>query len=118
MSNEAANCLFCKIRDGEIPGTIVFRDERCVAFKDIAPRAPMHTLIIPTEHIATLNDLTPAHEAVVGHLVLVAQRLAKDLGHAEAGYRVVLNCNADAGQTVFHVHAHLLAGRVMGWPPG
>ncbi|MBI3072122.1 MAG: HIT domain-containing protein [Deltaproteobacteria bacterium] len=96
MSNEAANCLFCKIRDGEIPGTIVFRDERCVAFKDIAPRAPMHTLIIPTEHIG----------------------LAKDLGHAEAGYRVVLNCNADAGQTVFHVHAHLLAGRVMGWPPG
>ena len=118
MQSETANCLFCKIRDGAIPATIVYRDEQCVAFKDIAPYAPTHTLIIPTEHIATLNDLAPAHEAAVGHLVLVAARLAKDLGHADAGYRIVLNCNADAGQTVFHVHAHLLAGRAMGWPPG
>ena len=118
MPNETRNCLFCKIRDGAVPATIVHRDDRCVVFKDIAPRAPTHVLAIPTEHIATLNELGPAHEADVGHLVVVLQRLAKDLGHAEAGYRIVLNCNADAGQTVFHVHAHLLAGRTMAWPPG
>ncbi len=110
------DCLFCKIASGDIDADIVHEDEAVVAFRDIAPQAPHHILVIPRRHIATLNALDDAE--LGGRLVLAAQRIAADLGVAEDGYRLVMNCNAHGGQTVFHVHLHLLAGRAMGWPPG
>lgn len=113
-----ADCLFCKIAAREIPADILHEDERFVAFRDIDPQAPTHVLIIPRRHIATLDDLTEADAALVGGMVLLASRLAAALGHAETGYRTVFNCNRDGGQTVFHIHLHLLAGRAMTWPPG
>lgn len=113
-----AECLFCKIVAGEIPGAIVHQDDHLIAFTDINPRAPMHVLIVPRRHIASLNDLTPADDGLVGEMVRRAAVLARDRGHADAGYRTVFNCNADAGQTVFHIHLHVLAGRTMTWPPG
>ena len=113
-----ADCLFCKIRDGQIPAKLAFEDAQCLAFHDINPQAPMHVLIVPREHIPTLNDLKPEHEALVGHLHAVAAKLARDAGHAETGYRVLFNTNRGAGQTVFHIHLHLVAGREMRWPPG
>jgi len=113
-----ADCLFCKIIAGEIPGAIVHSSDRIVAFKDINPQAPTHVLVLPRRHIATLNDLTEADDALVGELVRTAAAIAKKNGHAEAGYRTVFNCNADAGQTVFHIHLHLLGGRKLSWPPG
>lgn len=114
----SSDCLFCKIRDGLIPAKIVYRDERCLAFEDIQPQAPTHLLFIPTEHIPTLNDLTPEQRESVGHLLFAAAKVAKERGHSESGYRVVMNTNRDAGQTVFHVHLHLLGGRPLEWPPG
>lgn len=111
-------CLFCAVVDGTIPAKIVYEDDLVVAFEDINPVAPLHVLVIPREHIATINELTPEHEAVVGRLYLVAQRIARENGYHERGYRVVMNCNADAGQSVYHIHLHLLAGRHMAWPPG
>jgi len=113
-----ADCLFCKIRDGQIPATIVHRDERVLAFKDIGPKAPLHQLVIPLEHIETLAEADPAHEALLGHLMLTAAKLARDAGHGDKGFRVVMNSGVGAGQTVFHLHLHLLAGRSFGWPPG
>jgi histidine triad (HIT) family protein len=113
-----AECLFCKIISGEIPGAIVHSSDRIVAFKDINPQAPTHVLVLPRRHIATLNDLTEGDDALVGELVRTAAAIAKKNGHAEAGYRTVFNCNADAGQTVFHIHLHLLGGRKLSWPPG
>ena len=113
-----ANCLFCKIAGGEIPADIVHQDEHLVAFADINPQAPTHVLIIPRRHISTLNDLTAEDADLAGSMVLLATRIAAERGHAEAGYRTVFNCNAAAGQTVFHIHLHLLAGRDMTWPPG
>jgi histidine triad (HIT) family protein len=112
------DCLFCKLLAGEIPASIVYEDERVVAFRDINPQAPTHVLVIPRRHIATLNDLGPEDDGLVGELVRRAGAIAKEQGHAERGYRVVFNCNADAGQTVFHIHLHLVAGRKLGWPPG
>ena len=112
------DCLFCKIAQGEIPAKIVYEDDQVLAFEDINPQAPFHVLIIPREHIATLNDLESAHRELVGEMQLVAQQIARERGHADAGYRTVFNCNAAAGQTVFHVHLHLLGGRNLGWPPG
>jgi len=112
------DCLFCKIRDGLIPATIVYRDERVLAFKDIGPKAPLHQLVIPLDHIETLAEADPAHEALLGHLMLIAAKLARDGGHADKGFRVVMNSGVGAGQTVFHLHLHLLAGRSFGWPPG
>lgn len=112
------NCIFCKIAAGEIPATIVHQDEHVVAFRDLNPQAPTHILIIPRQHIATVNDLNDANAAVVGKLFLAARRLAAELGFAEDGYRLVMNTNANAGQTVFHIHLHLLAGRGFAWPPG
>lgn len=112
------DCLFCKIRDGEIPAKIVFRDEECLAFEDLRPQAPTHLLFIPLEHISTLNEVDLQNEALVGHLVVTAAKHAKELGFSEAGYRLVMNCNRDAGQTVFHLHLHLLGGRPFEWPPG
>ena len=113
-----ADCLFCKIVAGQIPGSIVFQNEHVVAFRDITPRAPTHVLIVPRRHIATLNDLTPEDDALVGEVVRAAAAVAKEQGLADRGYRAVFNSNAEAGQTVFHIHLHLLGGRPMSWPPG
>jgi histidine triad (HIT) family protein len=112
------NCLFCRIIAGEIPGAIVYQDDHLVAFKDINPQAAMHVLIVPRRHIPSLNDLTPADDGLVGEMVRRAAALARENGHADAGYRTVFNCNAEAGQTVFHIHLHVLGGRRLGWPPG
>jgi histidine triad (HIT) family protein len=105
-----ADCVFCRIRDGELPAVITYRDEQVVAFHDAHPKAPLHDLIIPREHIATLNDLGPEHRELIGHMHLVAARLAREAGFAESGYRTVLNCNRGAGQTVFHLHLHVIGG--------
>jgi histidine triad (HIT) family protein len=112
------DCLFCKIVKGDIPGAIVHQDQDLVAFKDINPQAPMHVLIVPRRHIATLNDLSPADDALVGSMARLAAKLAKDNRYDGPGYRTVFNCNANAGQTVFHIHMHVLAGRAFAWPPG
>jgi histidine triad (HIT) family protein len=111
-------CIFCKIAAGQVPASKVHEDERCLAIRDLNPQAPVHVLVIPREHVATINDLTEAHEPMAGHLLRVGAKVARELGLAEAGYRLVFNTNADAGQTVFHVHLHVLGGRAMGWPPG
>jgi histidine triad (HIT) family protein len=113
-----ADCLFCRIVAGEIPGNFVYTDDTMVAFRDINPQAPLHVLIVPRRHIATLNDLSAADDALVGSLFRCAAALAKQHGYDERGYRTVFNCNREAGQTVFHIHLHLLAGRGLGWPPG
>ncbi|MFZ5468228.1 MAG: histidine triad nucleotide-binding protein [Myxococcota bacterium] len=113
-----ADCLFCKIRDGQIPAKLVHKDELCFGFEDIRPQAPTHVLLAPTKHIETVNELTAEDRLGVGHLFLCAAKLAKERGHADAGYRLVMNTNRDAGQTVFHIHLHLLGGRPLGWPPG
>ena len=113
-----ADCLFCKIAEGKIPAKIVHQDKDTVAFEDINPQAPLHVLIIPRAHVPTMNDLTRDHDGVMGKLVRVAAILAKEKGVAESGWRAVMNANADAGQTVFHVHLHVLGGRQMNWPPG
>jgi histidine triad (HIT) family protein len=113
-----ADCLFCKIVAGQIPATIVFQDDHVVAFRDITPRAPTHVLIVPRRHIASLNDLVADDDALVGEMVRAAATIARKEGLADRGYRTVFNCNADAGQTVFHIHLHLLGGRTMAWPPG
>ena len=112
------SCIFCRIVAGDIPAAKVHEDEHLVAFKDLNPQAPMHVLIVPREHIATLNDLDPAHDALVGEMVRLAATLAKAQGYDQSGFRTVFNCNADAGQTVFHIHLHVLAGRRLAWPPG
>jgi histidine triad (HIT) family protein len=113
-----SDCLFCGIVDGKIKADIVYSDDAVVAFKDIKPRAPVHVLIIPRKHIAGVLDIEPGDGSLVGKIFQVAGQLAKDLGIAESGFRIVINAGADAGQTVFHVHYHLLGGRQMGWPPG
>jgi histidine triad (HIT) family protein len=112
----ADRCLFCRIVRKEIPAQIVAETDDCVAFRDVNPQAPLHVLVIPREHVPTLNDATDP--ALVGRLAMVAADIAQREGVAESGYRTVINTNADAGQTVFHVHLHLLGGRRMGWPPG
>jgi histidine triad (HIT) family protein len=111
-------CLFCRIASGELKTEFVYEDDEIVAFRDITPQAPIHVLIIPRRHIATLNDLTPADAGLAGKMTLVAAIVAKNLGADTRGYRFVFNCNKDAGQAVFHIHGHLLAGRRMEWPPG
>ena len=113
-----ADCLFCKIVSGDIPGSIVYRDEHLVAFKDINPQAPLHALIVPRRHIATLNDLVGEDDDLVGEMVRRAAAIAREHGYADRGYRTVFNCNAEAGQSVFHIHLHVLGGRAMSWPPG
>jgi len=113
-----SDCLFCKVIRREIPGTIVYEDDRVLAFNDISPQAPTHVLIVPKRHIATLNDLTPEDDGIVGELVRCAAGIAKTRGFAGGGYRTVFNTNREAGQTVFHIHLHLLAGRTLTWPPG
>ena len=112
------SCLFCRIIAGEIPSSKVFEDADLFAFNDINPQAPLHVLIVPKKHIATTNDLTDGDEELVGKMVRRAAAIAKENGFDQRGYRTVLNCNSEAGQTVFHIHLHLLAGRHLGWPPG
>lgn len=111
--------IFVKIAKHEIPAQIIYEDDRVVAFKDINPQAPVHFLVIPrTDLIATLNDLKPEHNELIGHMFLTAQKLANQLGIADDGYRCVINCNEGAGQSVFQLHLHVLGGRPMAWPPG
>jgi histidine triad (HIT) family protein len=112
------DCIFCKIVAGEIPAAKIYEDERAVAFRDINPQAPTHALVIPRAHVASLNEAGEADEPLLGHLLLVAARVARDEGHADGGYRTVINTGAGAGQTVFHIHVHLLGGRSLTWPPG
>ncbi len=118
MTTTDADCLFCKIRDGRIPATITYRDEHLLAFKDIGPKAPLHELVIPLDHHATLADATDADVAIYGRLMVAAARRAADSGLAAGGFRVVMNAGPDAGQSVHHIHLHLLAGRPLAWPPG
>lgn len=113
-----SSCLFCRIVAGEIPAQRVFEDEDLIAFKDITPQAPMHVLIVPRRHIATLNDLTPQDDALIGSMARRAAALAAEQGFDASGFRTVFNCNSAAGQTVFHLHMHVLAGRSLAWPPG
>ena len=112
------SCLFCKIIAGEIPSKKVYEDEELYAFEDINPQAPLHALIVPRQHIATLNDLAEKDDDLVGSMVRRAAAIAKERGFDSSGYRTVFNCNSHAGQTVFHIHLHVLGGRSMAWPPG
>ena len=112
------SCLFCKVVAGEIPSKRVHEDERLVAFEDINPQAALHVLVVPKRHIATLNDLQPSDDSLVGEMVRRGAAIANERGFGAGGYRTVFNCNADAGQTVFHIHLHVLGGRRFAWPPG
>ena len=112
------SCLFCKIIAGEIPGDVVHQDEQCVVIRDLNPQAPTHLLVIPREHLDSLDDASQKDEPLVGHLLRVGARMANSQGHADSGYRSVINTGAGAGQSVFHLHVHVLAGRPMNWPPG
>ena len=112
------DCLFCKIAKGEIPSSKVYEDDKVYAFRDIEPQAPVHILIIPKEHIASANELTEENASIVGHIFAVAAKIAKEEGIAEGGYRIVNNCGQDGGQTVGHLHFHMLGGRSLAWPPG
>ena len=112
------NCLFCKIVAGEISAEIVYSDDRSVAFRDINPQAPTHLLVLPREHMESLDEATQKDEALLGHLLRVAARVANEAGHTESGYRTVINTGAGVGQSVFHLHLHVLGGRPMNWPPG
>ena len=110
--------VFSKIINREIPADILYEDHEVLAFSDVSPQAPVHFLVIPKEAIATVNDIQPDQATLLGKMVLTAQRLAKEKGIADDGYRLVMNCNESAGQTVFHIHLHVLGGRSMTWPPG
>jgi len=112
------DCLFCKIIEREIPGSIVYEDDRVIAFNDIKPQAPTHVLVVPKRHIESLNELQPGDDQIVGELIRRAAAIAKERGVSTGGFRTVFNTNRDGGQTVFHIHVHLLGGRRMQWPPG
>ena len=113
-----SECLFCKIRDGEIPADIIFENDDVLAFNDVNPQAPVHLLIIPKQHISTVNDIVDHDQVLMGKLFSAAKVLARQAGVSDDGYRLVVNCNEKAGQTVFHIHMHLLADRALTWPPG
>lgn len=112
------DCLFCRIVAGEIPADIVYQDERSIALRDINPQAPVHVLVIPRDHMESLDDAARNDEALLGHLLRIAARVANDQGLTESGYRTVINTGAGAGQSVFHLHLHVLGGRALAWPPG
>ena len=112
------DCLFCRIVVGEIPADTVYQDDRCIAFRDINPQAPVHVLIIPREHVESLDDAAQRDEATLGYIMRIASRIAHDQGLSESGYRTVINTGAGAGQSVFHLHVHVLGGRRLSWPPG
>jgi histidine triad (HIT) family protein len=118
MESLVSNCLFCKIIAREIPASIVYEDDRVLAFNDINPQGPTHVLVVPKRHIATLNDLAEGDDPIVGELVRRAAAIAKERGIDAGGFRTVFNTNRDAGQTVFHIHLHLIGGRGLAWPPG
>lgn len=113
-----SDCIFCKIVDGSIPSTKVYEDDVCIAFNDLTPQAPTHILVIPKEHVDSLAKTEANHKDTLGHLLLFAAEIAREKGFADDGYRVVINTNVDGGQTVFHLHVHLLAGRQFVFPPG
>lgn len=113
-----SDCLFCKIVAGDIPSTKVYENEKVYAFRDIEPQAPEHIIIVPKEHISSANEITKENMHLVADVFLAASEIAKELGFSDSGYRIVNNCGADGGQTVGHIHFHLLAGRNLGWPPG
>ena len=113
-----SDCLFCKFVRKEIPTRVAFEDEACLAFDDINPKAPVHVLVIPKKHLVSINEMTADDEALLGHLAFVARQIAHDKKVHDSGYRTVINTGPDAGQSVFHVHLHLLGGRTMAWPPG
>ena len=112
------NCIFCRIVAGEISSDIVYRDERCMAFRDTNPQAPVHVLVIPLEHIESLDDASQKDEATLGHLLRIGARVANEQGLSETGYRTTINTGAGVGQSVFHLHVHVLGGRPFSWPPG
>ncbi len=112
------DCLFCKIVAGEMQGDVVYQDDQIVAFKDIDPQAPHHILIIPRKHISSVSNIKEDDSLLLGNMVQAAKTIAADLGVSEKGYRLVLNCNSDGGQVIYHIHMHFLAGRQMHWPPG
>ena len=112
------DCLFCKIVEKKIPAEIIYENDQLLAFKDVDPQAPVHILIIPKEHITTTNDLNEKHTELIGNMLLAATKLANENDIADSGYRTVLNCNKAGGQSVYHIHLHLLGGRPMKWPPG
>jgi histidine triad (HIT) family protein len=113
-----SDCLFCKMVSGDIQPDVVFEDDDILAFRDVNPQAPVHVLVIPKLHIATTNDLGEEHAGLIGKMILAARQIAAEEGIAEPGYRMVMNCNPGAGQSVYHIHLHMLGGRPMGWPPG
>ena len=115
---QSAECIFCRIASGELSAAIVYEDELVVAFRDVNPQAPTHVLVIPREHVASLNEVPEESEGIVGHIVRVAAQIAEAEGCAGPGYRLVANCGREAGQSVDHMHFHLLGGRALGWPPG
>ena len=112
------SCLFCRILNREVSAELVHTDDHCVVIRDINPQAPMHVLVIPREHLESLDEASQKDEAVLGHLLRIGARIANEQGYAESGYRTVINTAAGAGQSVFHLHVHVLAGRPMNWPPG
>jgi len=112
------DCLFCKILSGDIPADIVYESDSAIAFRDVNPQAPTHVLVIPRKHVATINDLDEDDQEIVGSLYLAAKEIARAEGISEEGYRAVMNCNEGAGQSVFHIHLHVLGGRALSWPPG
>ena len=111
-------CLFCRIIAGEIPSDTIYQDERCLAFRDVNPQAPVHVLVIPRDHLESLDDAGQRDEALLGHLLRVAARVANEQGLSDSGYRTAINTGAGAGQSVFHLHVHVLGGRALSWPPG
>jgi len=112
------DCLFCKILNGDIPADIIYESDSAIAFRDINPQAPTHVLVIPRKHVATINDLSEEDQEIIGSLYLAAKDIARDEGISDEGYRAVMNCNEGAGQSVFHIHLHVLGGRALSWPPG
>jgi len=117
-SPAAGDCLFCRIVRRELPARIIFENERLLAFEDIRPKAPVHVLVIPKDHFASLNDAPEGAEALLGEILLRAREIARETGIGESGYRIVLNTARDSGQEVFHIHFHILGGRRLAWPPG
>jgi histidine triad (HIT) family protein len=112
------DCLFCKILNGDIPADIIYESDSAIAFRDVNPQAPTHVLVIPRKHVATINDLNEEDQEIVGSLYLAAKDIARAEGLSDKGYRAVMNCNEGAGQSVFHIHLHVLGGRALSWPPG